>query len=83
MKRAEFKRAMVLAADLNAEVPAYLSEEMGKAIGGCATDKARRFVTVAQVASLVRGTCLTMAGTWDFAELPELEILSKRFDLVD
>ena len=81
MKRAEFKKAVQLAVS-DAVVPAYLSEEMDVAVGGCALDTKRRFVTLAQVASLIRGHCLTFAGTWNFSELDDLEALSKRFDLV-
>jgi hypothetical protein len=82
MKRAEFKKIVELATS-EAVLPAYLSEEMQAAIGGCANDKKRRFVTREQVASLIRGQCLTFSGAWDWTELSEIEIWSKRFDLAN
>ena len=82
MKRAEFKTIVNLATS-EAALPAYLSEEMEVAIGGCANDKRRRFVTREQVASMIRGECLTFAGTWDWSALAEIEVLSKRFDLAN
>ena len=44
MKRADFKNCVKLATS-NAELPSYISEEMDAAIGGCAEDTKRRFVT--------------------------------------
>ena len=82
MKRNEFKEIVRLAVS-DVVLPGYLSEEMGIAIGGCANDTKRRFVTREQCASMIRGECQTLAGTWDFSSIEDLELLSKRFDLVN
>jgi len=82
MKRADFKNCVKLATS-NAELPSYLSEEMDAAIGGCAEDTKRRFVTKEQVASMIRGECLTYGNTWLWSELENIELLAKRFDLAN
>jgi len=82
MKRQEFKQIVKLAVSESFEPLSYFSHEL-TVFGGCALDKKRRFVTREQVASLIVHHCLTFAGTWDFAELEELEGYSKRFDLVN
>ena len=82
MKRAEFKNCVKLATS-NAELPSYLREEMDAAIGGCAEDTKRRFVTKEQVASMIRGECLTYGNTWLWSELENIELLAKRFDLAN
>jgi hypothetical protein len=81
MTKPQFKRALTLAHS-NAELPAYLSAEMHSAIGGCALDTRRRYVRLEHVAALIRGHCQTFAGTWNYAELADIESLSKRFDLI-
>jgi hypothetical protein len=81
MKRSEFKQIVTLAMSTT-ELPGYLSVEVTEALGGCANDTLRRFVTKEQVAAMIRGTCQTFAGTWDFTELEELQNLSKRFDII-
>jgi hypothetical protein len=81
MKRQEFLKAVKLAMSPGFQSIPYLSVEMS-VFSGCALDSKRRIVTMAQVASLVVGHCLTFAGTWDHSELENLEELSKRFDIV-
>jgi hypothetical protein len=81
MTKAEFHKAIRLAVS-PATVPSYLSEEMVVAVGDCALDNKRRFVTIEQVASLIRGGCQTGEG-WDWSELANLQDLSQRFDLVN
>ena len=82
MTRQEFKACVALAVSKEF-VPIPYDSPMFSVISGCALDKNRRFVTRELVASLIIQHCLTFAGTWDFAELNELEGYSKRFDLVD
>jgi hypothetical protein len=82
MKRADFKNCVKLATS-NAELPSYLSEEMDIAFGGCAEDTKRRFVTREQVASMIRGYCLTYGNIWLWSELENIELLAKRFDLAN
>ena len=48
----------------------------------CALDKKRRFVTIKQVASMIRGAHFTFGGTWIDTNFEELLQLSKRWDLV-
>jgi hypothetical protein len=83
MNRAQFKKVLAMAVNKDFEPIPYLSEEMGITFGGCALDRKRRFCTTRQFASMICGHCFTFAGTWDFSELPELEEISKRFDLAD
>ena len=81
MTKSEFKAAITLAMNPGFEPMSYLGPEM-EVFHGCAVDQKRRFVTLGHVASLIVGHCATFAGTWDMKELPELQELSKRFDLV-
>jgi len=81
MKRQEFIKSVKLARDFSIPVPAYLSEDMA-VFHGCALDKIRRIATIAQFAGLIRGECATFSGTWLDSELHQLEVLSKRIDLI-
>lgn len=83
MKKAEFKQALVIAATPAIQCPEYLSVELVDLFGGCDLDKKRRWVTLEQVAGLIRGECFTMAGTIDMGALEKVEKLSKRFDLIN
>ena len=82
MTRREFKNIVNLAASRDF-TPLSVGDAQMEQIHGCALDNKRRFVNRAVVASMICHHCLTFAGTWDFAELEELESYSKRFDLVD
>lgn len=82
MTRQEFKKIVVLAVNKDFKPLPLGAPEMDQ-IAGCALDNKRRFVTREVVATMICNHCATFAGTWDFAELDELEGYSKRFDLVD
>jgi len=77
----EFRKALILACEPASKLPGYFSREMS-VIDGCALDTKRRWVTLEQVASLIVGSCFTFAGTIDSEELENIEVLSKRFDLI-
>ena len=79
MKRKEWLETLQMARNPAFEPTPYL--ELNAFIG-CTLDNKRRAVTMHEVASMVFGHCATFAGTWLHAEEAELEILSKRFDLV-
>lgn len=81
MNKQEFIKAVKLARNEEFIPIPYLSAEMG-VFQDCALDKTRRYVTIEQVASLIVGHCATFAGTFDASELVNLEMLSKRFDLI-
>jgi hypothetical protein len=78
MKRKEFTDCVKMAAS-EAHLPPYLSLTV---FDGCAFDSKQRFVTREQVASLIRGECITFGGEILHRELEEVRLLSKRFTLV-
>lgn len=82
MTRQEFRKIVSLAVS-EPFVPMSIGDERMSQISGCALDKKRRFVSREVVASMIVHHCLTFGGTWDFAELENIEQYSKRFDLVN
>lgn len=81
MKRQQFKAALALALSPSAILPAYLSPMMSQ-FEGYANHSRRIWTTTEQVASLIRGQCVTMSGQILTDELAEIEKVSKRFDIV-
>lgn len=81
MKAAEFKKALKMAMDNTCELPGYMSKEMS-VFAGCALHNERLFVTLEQVAALIRGECVNMDNNLDYEQLKETQNLSKRFDII-
>jgi len=79
MTRSQWLAAITLARSPQFVAQSYLSLD---AFSGCALDNKRRAVTMHEVASLIVGHCATFGGTWLHGEESEIEILSKRFDIV-
>ena len=79
MNRPQWLKCLSLARSANFEATPYLELS---AFYNCALDKKRRAVTTHEVASLIVGNCATFGGTWLHSEENEIELLSKRFDLV-
>lgn len=79
MTRIQYLKCLALARS-SAFVPIpYLTLDC---FSGCALDSKRRAVTMAETASLIYGHCATFGGTWLHSEESEIELLSKRFDIV-
>jgi len=81
MKAAEFKEAVRMAMDLSVELPGYMSKEMS-VMEGCALHNHRLFVTLKQVASLIRGECVDFDGNFVQEGIEEIRTISKRFDII-
>ena len=79
MTRKEWLSAVSLARSEGFRAIPYLELD---AFTGCALDQKRRAVTKVEVASLIVGHCATFGGTWLHSEQNEIEILSKRFDII-
>jgi hypothetical protein len=80
MKKRDFDACVVLALS-KAGLPGYLSEEMS-IFDGYGLDTQTRFATKEQMASLIRGECITLGGTLLMPELEALRKISKRFKIV-
>lgn len=79
MKRAEFLKAIRLARSPDFQPIPYLELEV---FAGCALDQKRRTATMHEVASLLYGHCMMLNGEWYSSPETDVEILSKRFDIV-
>ena len=79
MTRIQYLKCLALARSSSFIPIPYLSLDC---FIGCALDRKRRAVTMHETASLIYGHCATFSGTWLHSEESEIELLSKRFDLV-
>jgi hypothetical protein len=81
MKRAEFKNILTMALTKSFDLPGYLSEATEPFLG-CALHNKRIFATEVQFAAMIVGHVLTFGGTIDQEGLAEMELLSKRVDII-